>query len=360
MKKDVLALLDMTITSKRPSKETLNHPGLIYLASGIDPMKNTKEAYLSAYKSLGIDIINRVPEENAPEPLKPGESTKIENGYSKSYLGLYDTYCRRVYPFEDVDHFLNADRITLDYKELITPVPHRLEKNEIERKMNIVGEIGLYYYMFYTTLFMWGVECLGWEVFMLAASLEPQKFKEKFLDKAFEQSLELIKTLVSVDSPFLFVHDDLANTNGPAFSPDWYNEYIFPMYPKLWEPAKKEGKKIIFTADGNMEKILRPLRESGVDGVMLENPATDFDVILENFADKIIIGGIETGILTFGSPEDIKRHVKEVHNKTKDIPGFVMSTPGGLHGNILLENLEAYFDARVETGHTPNNWRKSH
>jgi len=35
-----------------------------------------------------------------------------------------------------------------------------------------------------------------------------------------------------------------------------------------------------------------------------------------------------------------------------------MSTPVGIHGNIPLENLEAYFDARVKTGHTLEDWRK--
>lgn len=45
--------------------------------------------------------------------------------------------------------------------------------------------------------------------------------------------------------------------------------------------------------------------------------------------------------------------------KTKNITGYVMSSCGGLHGNIPLKNLEVYFDARVITGHTPPNWRKA-
>lgn len=359
MKKDVLALAELKMTEKRPSKETLNHPGLIRLASGLDPYTNTKEAYLKAYESLGIDIINRVPEENAPEPLKPGESMMLDNGYQKSYLGLYDTYCRMKYPFEDVDDFFEADSLDLDYNRLITPVPHSMNREEIERKMRLVGDIGLYYYMYYTTLFMWGVEYLGWEVFLLASALDPEGFREKFLDKAFEKSLSAVKLLAEIDSPFVFVHDDLADAKGPILSPAWYDKYIFPRYVELWEPAKKAGKKIIFTADGNMSLFLEPLKQTGVDGVMLENPATDFDLILKHFGDGIVIGGIETGKLTFGTPEEIKKHVFEVYEKVRGMPGFAMSTPGGIHGNIPLENLEAYFDARAELGFTPENWRNA-
>ena len=40
VKPDVLALADLQQNrEKRPSKETLNHPGLIQLASGLDPYR---------------------------------------------------------------------------------------------------------------------------------------------------------------------------------------------------------------------------------------------------------------------------------------------------------------------------------
>lgn len=358
MKADVLKLARLQQSSKIPSKETLNHPGLIELVSGIDPFINTGEAYLKAYQALGIDIINRVPEENAPTPLSPGETCQLDNGYQKSHLGVYDTYARYQFPFTDVEEFLAADSqdIELNYQRLITPVPHSLNREEIEWKMNIVGDIGLYYYMLYTTLFMWGVEYLGWEVFMMAATLRPDEFEEKFLDQAFSKSLEHIKLLSQIDSPFVFVHDDLADKNGPVFPPNWYHKYIFPRYEKLWAPVKESGKKLIFVADGDMSRFLRPLRETGVDGVMLENPATDFDEILKYFGDGIIIGGINTNILTFGNSKEIKEHVLEVYRKTKGIPGFAMSTPGGIHGNIPLDNLKTYFNTRAKIGYTPENW----
>ena len=358
MKDDVLLLSGLKLSSKKPSKETLNHPGLIQLASGLDPYNETPMAYLKAYESLGIDIINRVPEENAPQPMKPGKSVWFDDKYKKAYLGLYDTYCRINYPYKNVDDFFNADDIKLDYNELVTGLVDSLNKDNINRKISIVGDIGLYYYAYYTTLFMWGVEHLGWEIFLQAIALDPKGFKEKFLDLAFEESLKAMKLLAEIDCPFIFCHDDLASANGPVCSPQWYDKYIFPRYVELWEPAKRAGKKVIFIADGNMGPFLERLIEVGVDGVMLENPATDFDLILKHFSDKIIICGVETNLLTFGTPEIIKKHVLNLYEKTKDLPGFAMSTPGGLHGSIPLENLEAYFDARVVTGHTLEGWKK--
>ncbi|HUV08152.1 MAG TPA: uroporphyrinogen decarboxylase family protein [Spirochaetia bacterium] len=357
MKEDVLALWNLKKARKGASKETLNHAPLIRLASGLDPLKSSREAYLRAYEALGIDIINRVPEENAPPPLEPGQVVEMGEGHKRSYLGLYDTVFRERYPFKDVDEFFSAGRVEPDYRRLLTPVPHKLDLPTIKRKEGLVGDRGIYYYMLYTTLFMWGVEFLGWDVFMMAVALDPERFKEGFLDRVFDESLRLIEELCTTDCPFVFCHDDLADARGPVFQPSWYERYIFPRYPELWKPVKDAGKKVIFVADGNMEVFLPVLRETGVDGVMLENPATPIERIIEFFGDRIIIGGVETGLLTFGSPREIRKHVLDVHEKTRGIAGFALSTPGGIHGNIPLENLEAYFDARVETGHTYEGWR---
>ena len=357
MRRDVLASLAGKGSAKRPSKETLNHPGLLRLASGIDPREDTRASYQAAYWRLGIDIVNRVPLENASEPLGPGEVVDLGNGYRKTPLGLYDSLCRHVYPFKDVEEFWAAGHLDLDYHSLRTPVPHDLDPDDIRLRETALGEAGVYYCQLYTTLFMWGVEYLGWEVFMLAAMEDPAGFKEKFLDPACAASLGLIEQLCSAECPFVFLHDDLADARGPIFPPPWYDKYILPRYEGLLEPVRRAGKKAVFVADGNMAHFLRPLRELGFDGVMFENPATDFTLILETFHDRFVIGGADTGLLTFGAPEEIRLQVAEVARLTAGLPGFALSSPGGLHGNIPLPNLEAYFDARVAAGFTPELWR---
>jgi hypothetical protein len=358
MKRDVLALAEGRSTGKRPSKETLNSAQLIRLASGLDPYECTATAYREAYRSLGIDLVNRVPAENAPPPLALGEVRDVGGGYAEAGLGLYNTISRQSYPFATVEEFWQTPRLELSYPDLRTPVPHPLDPMDIRRRTKLLGEVGLYYCMLYTTLFMWGVEYLGWEVFLLAAAMDPEGFDEKFLQPAFAASLALIEQLAAVDCPFVFCHDDLADARGPIFAPAWYERYILPRYEALWEPVRRRGKKLVFVADGNMEPFLADLRRAGADGVMLENPATDFRRILEVFGDRIVIGGVETGLLTRGTPEEVRTHVQEVDRLTAGVPGFVMSTPGGIHGNIPLENLEAYFDTRVQTGHTLEDWRR--
>ena len=135
MREDAIALADLKRPEKRLSMEILNHPGLIHLASGYDPYTQTKRAYLKAYESLGIDFLKRVPLTNAPKPLKPGETRDLGNGYIESYLGLYNSVCRHRFPFEDVEDFWKAEKITFDVNRLLTPEPHPFDKEDIEKSI---------------------------------------------------------------------------------------------------------------------------------------------------------------------------------------------------------------------------------
>lgn len=347
VKKDVLAWANGILTEKRPSKETLNHSELIQRVTGLDPYQDTAQAFLQAYKVLGIDLVNRVPLENAPLPAPVGKTVAAGENYRRSYLGVYDTYCRIRYPFQDEEDFFQADP-NLEDAELITPVPHPVDYADILRREQALGEIGSYYCMQYTTLFMWAVEYLGWEVFLTAAALEPEQFDAKFLKKAARQTEKAIEILCRTENPFVWLHDDLASAKGPMLQPEWYQRYIFPYYAEFFAKIHTYGKKVIFVADGNMEYFLPFLRELGVDGVMLENPATPFEKILQYFGDRIVIGGMETEILRNCTPDEVYRATTELCETTKEIPGFAISCVGGLHGGLPLENLLAYFSCRKE------------
>jgi uroporphyrinogen-III decarboxylase len=249
---------------------------------------------------------------------------------------------------------------SVNYEDLLVPVPHPCTTRDIQARETALGEIGLYYPMLYTTLFMWPVETLGWEVFMLAAVSEQKRFHDQFLLPCVQKSKAIVAEMARAsNSPFLYVHDDLASATGPFFRPAWYDDYIFPHYPDIWQEAKAAGKKIMFVADGNMTQFLSRLVDVGVDGIMFENPATPLEAVIEHFGQsgKFMIGGIETVTLTSGTPEDVRRMVFELYENVQDIPGFAVASCGGLHGNIPIENLEAYFDARAEIGATPNDWR---
>ena len=226
MKSDVLRWLSGQPGRKLPSKETLNHPELIELASGLNVRHDTADAYRLAYEALGIDIINIVPESNTPPALASGQVATRANGrVQASYLGVYDSSCRVHFPFQTTEAFWLADTEAITYDQLDLPGAQYLmpcTSESITRKSELIGEVGLYYYQLYTTLFMWGVEALGWEIFMLAATEDPRRFDAHFLKPMFEKSKKIIEMLSDLNTPWVFCHDDIATATGAVFHPDWY------------------------------------------------------------------------------------------------------------------------------------------
>lgn len=362
MRSDALAWAAGRSSDKRATKETLNHRGLIELVSGLDVYAHTPEAFRRAYEALGIDIVNRVPIENAPAPTPPGRVRPhpARGDYDLAPLGVYDTASRRRYACQDVDGVWAFDARRVRYSDLVTPVPHPWGATDIRAREEALGEVGLYYPMLYTTLFMWPVEVFGWEVFMVAAMEDPGRFHDQILRPFAAQSREIVAEIVRGSrGPLVFVHDDLCDARGPVFRPDWYEEFIFPHYPEILAPARAAGRRVILVADGNLSALLHRLPGLGFDGLMFESPATPLEDVLAAFdhPGHLLVGGIETGKLTGGSPAQIAAMVRGVGERTAGRPGFAIASGGGLHDDIPMVNLEAYFDTRAEIGATPPDWR---
>jgi len=312
MRADALAWAGGQTAKKRASKETLNHRALIERVSGLDVYAHTAEAFHRAYAALGIDIVNRVPLENAPAPTSPAvvRPHPTHPDYDLSELGVYDTASRRCYPCRDPDEVWDLRAQDIRYSDLVTPVPHPCTARDIRAREQSLGQAGLYYPTLYTTLFMWPVEVFGWEVFMIAATEDPERFHEQILKPCALHSREIVEEIVrGSDSPLVFVHDDLCDARGPVFRPDWCEKFIFPHYAEILAPARAAGRRVILVADGNLSAFLPRLRELGFDGLMFESPATPLEAVLAAFdrPDHLLIGGIETVKLTMGSPAAIWR-----------------------------------------------------
>jgi len=194
----------------------------------------------------------------------------------------------------------------------------------------------------------------------VAAALEPDRLFEHFLAPCMKKSVKIITEMAEATTlPVVFTHDDLAAAAGPMFAPAWYDEYIFPYYDEIFAGARRLGKKICLAADGDMTVFLPKLVEIGIDGILFETPATPVEAIVDHFGapGRFFIGGISSHTLAFGTPDEVRAMVFDLQRTAGDCPGFAIASSGGLHDDIPMANVEAYFDARVEIGATPEDWR---
>jgi len=379
MKRDVLNALSGIFPERIPCKETLNHPEFIEYVSGINPFENTPQAFRISWEKLGIDIHVPLPKENAL-PSKFPESTWKEGNLRLASLGVYPTstvteYCPGL-DKSSPDWILNYDVSKDGFLEehdsgkILEAELHASfrragglqgegQLGTIEQlrrlakgfKMNF-GDKSVMYHLYYTTLFMFPVVKFGWESFMTGALIYPDDFDKKLWEPWSEISRKYAEVASTLDTEVVFFHDDLVSGTGPYFDMPFYEKYIFSRYNYILEPVVKAGKKIVFVCDGNLDVFLDRLLLFPIDGLMFENPATPFNRVLDTWgkAGRGIIGGISTTLLTTGTPEQVRNHTKEVIEAGRIYPGFIISSCGGLHGNIPMENIITYFKTRDEMG----------
>ena len=76
------------------------------------------------------------------------------------------------------------------------------------------------------------------------------------------------------------------------------------------------------------------------------NPNMDLAALARAYGrDHFLVGNVDTAVLTFGRPDDIRRHVVQCVETAKPCAGHFIKAMGDLPHNIPLENIRAYFDA---------------
>jgi hypothetical protein len=379
MKRDVLNALSGMFTERIPSKETLNHPEFIEYITGINPFDNTPLSFKIAWEKAGIDIHVPLPKENALPPTLTGTTWQEENLKFAS-IGVYPTstvteYCPEIdksLPDWIFNHDVNQDSFLNenDPVEIPETVLHasfrragglqgeghlgtvdQLRQLVIDFNLNF-GEKAVMYHLYYTTLFMFPVVKFGWESFLTGALMYPDIFDKKLWEPWSVISRKYSEVAATLDTEVVFFHDDLVSASGPYFDNSFYEKYIFSRYNYILEPVVRAGKKIVFVCDGNLDIFLDRLLLFPFDGLMFENPATPFRRVLDTWgkAGRGFIGGISTVLLTTGTPQLVRDHTREVIKAGKKYPGFIISSCGGLHGNIPMENMLTYFKTRNELG----------
>lgn len=241
--------------------------------------------------------------------------------------------------FSDPEEVLAIDMFeeygTLDIKKMTAEFDAHYDRS-CANSPDLVNMTGIY-----ITLVSGLIEMLGWDMLLLTAGVDPKGFGAladryaKWIGRHFE-------ALANSKAPVVMVHDDIVWSEGPFIHPDWYREFIFPNYKKMFAPLHEAGKKIIFTSDGTYTKFIDDIADCGVSGFVLE-PTTDMAYIAEKYGKThSFIGNADTRILLRGSKEDICNEVKRCMDIGKKYPGFFMAVGNHIPANTPVENALYY------------------
>jgi uroporphyrinogen-III decarboxylase len=201
----------------------------------------------------------------------------------------------------------------------------------------------------YITLISGLIEIFGWEMLLVAAGTDAKRFG-RLAGRYADWIAQFFEALAEADVPVVMVHDDIVWTSGPFLHPDWYREFVFPSYRRLFAPLVDSGKRVLFTSDGNYTEFVDDIVTCGVHGFVME-PTTDMAAVAEKYGrTHVFVGNADTRILLGGTREEIRAEVARCIDIGKDCPGFFMAVGNHIPPNTPVDNALYYNEVYEELG----------
>ncbi len=151
------------------------------------------------------------------------------------------------------------------------------------------------------------------------------------------------------------IADDLGTQSGLLISPSTYRKLIKPFHTKLFNFVKEQGDfKLLLHSDGAVRDIIPDLMEIGVDALNPIQPnvqGMDPESLKSEFGTKLAFwgGGIDTqSTLSFGTPDEVKKEVKNRVEILKRDGGYVFAQVHNIQPEVPVENILAMFEAFSE------------
>jgi len=260
-------------------------------------------------------------------------------GHAAYAAGATDLNTEISCPFETPEQVLAFDPWKAYGERDRVELVRRFEEmyaGRVDRRPDGVNMTGVY-----VTLVSGLIDIFGWDMLLLSAGTDPQRFGD-LAGRYASWIGQFFAALAEADVPVVMIHDDIVWTSGPFMAPDWYRRYVFPRYREFIAPLRDSGKKVLFTSDGNYTEFIDDVVECGVHGLVME-PTTDMKYVAERYGDRVaFVGNADTRVLLSGTKEQIRAEVERCMAIGKGCPGFFMAVGNHIPANTPVENALHY------------------
>ena len=181
----------------------------------------------------------------------------------------------------------------------------------------------------------------GMELFTYTYSDYPD-LVSKYIDVQSRYNLNQILPAVGAEyCPLFELGSDIAFKNGLLFSPEFLRKHFIPYLERGVEAFHKKGIKVYLHSDGNLNQMLGDLVATGIDGLHPVDPSSEMSLkdVRAKFKDLFILGGIDGRMMAFGSPEEVKKEVREAIEAAG--PNYFVGVSGNIYEGIPVDNVKA-------------------
>jgi uroporphyrinogen decarboxylase len=192
--------------------------------------------------------------------------------------------------------------------------------------------------------------------FMLMAA-DPDATHD-FLENLVDLHLKNLESFLRAVGPYIDVvlfGDDLGMQTGPQISPKMYREFFKPYHAMMWKRAKELADvKVMLHCCGGVRELLPDLIDAGLDAinpVQVSCRGMDPAGLKADFGESMVFwgGGCDTQAqLSRGTPESVRRHVRDQIRILAPGGGFVFQQVHNIMADVPPGNVVAMYDAILE------------
>lgn len=166
--------------------------------------------------------------------------------------------------------------------------------------------------------FLYGVQNL-----LIQLIDNPEEVKQA-LNRRHKVVLQQAEEIREAGARFVWIGEGLGS--GSLISPEQYEEFVLPYEQDIAAFFRKRGVLTMLHICGNTNHALPLIAASGVDGFDLDYPVPVERAIEHLSPNMSIKGNINPGLFLPNRLEELKDACVTLKGKTKNLPGFIMST----------------------------------
>lgn len=274
----------------------------------------------------------------------PGENMEIDEwgvGHESTPTSMHMT--RMIHPLEHAETVEEIQRYPI-------PVYKEGKNSWVKERVRELHEKGL--------ASVGNMQCTIWETSwylrgmenLMMDMLSAEEMAEAVFDMVENMSTDRALLYARGGVDILFLGDDIGMQHSIMMSENLYKEWIFPRLKRLIEKVKKVRPDLIvfYHSCGYIEPFIPYLIDAGVDVLNpIQAECMEFKKIVETYGDRISFHGTigTQTVMPFGTPEEVKRIVKENLDVAGPAGGLFVAPTHLLEPEVPLSNIVAYVEA---------------
>jgi uroporphyrinogen decarboxylase len=150
-----------------------------------------------------------------------------------------------------------------------------------------------------------------------------------------------------------FTGDDYGFQDGPMMSRGMFDEFVRPYLQRLYDVGRRHGKPVMHHSCGSVAAFIPAFLDMGLnilEPIQVRAAGMDPKDLSRRYGGRLCFhGSIDTqGTLPFGTPDDVRREVRERVETFRPYGGFTISPSQHLLPEIPTENIVALYESAWE------------